>query len=58
MRKPLSKFQIVCVVLLWAILCFFVLTRNEHLDGPTITSLLIATALVLIPVYKSLKKDK
>lgn len=56
MRKPLSKSQIVCVTLLWALLCYLVLVYAERIDGPTILMLLISAALVFIPVIKSLKK--
>lgn len=58
MRKPVSKTQMVFIVALWAILCFLVLTQNEHIDGPTILSLALASALVFIPIYKSLNRNK
>jgi hypothetical protein len=58
MKHPLSKSQIICVVLLWAGLCYFILVNAEHVDGPTIISLLIATAFIFIPVYKSIKNRK
>lgn len=56
MRKPLSKSQIVCITLLWALLCYYVLTSVKQIDGPTIVMLLLSAALVFIPVIKSLKK--
>ena len=56
MRKPLSKFQIVCIVLLWAALCYIVLTSASRIDGPLLLTLAISAALVFIPVIKSLKK--
>ena len=55
MRRPLSKFQIVCIVLLWAALCYIVLISVERIDGPIILTLAISAALVFIPVIKSLK---
>lgn len=58
MRKPLSKSQIVCITLLWVALCYLVLTKAERLDGMTFVMLAISAALVFIPVYKSLKKNK
>jgi hypothetical protein len=45
-------------VLLWAALCFIVLRFAAHIDGPTILTLLIATAIIFIPVYKSIKNRK
>ena len=56
MRRPLSKFQIVCIVLLWAALCYIVLTTVERIDGPVIMTFIISAALVFIPVIKSLKR--
>ena len=58
MRRPLSKSQIVCVSLLWLALCYLVLTKAERIDGMTIVMLVISAALVFIPVYKSMKKNK
>ena len=58
MRRPLSKSQSVCIVLLWAALCYIVLTTAERIDGPVIMTLVISAALVFIPVYKSMKKNK
>ncbi len=58
-KKRLSKSQIICIVLLWAALCYIVITSVENFDGPTIISLVMATVLIFIPVYKTLfdKKD-
>lgn len=56
MRKPLSRAQSVCLLLLWVALCFIVLTSNVKIDGPLILSLLISAALVVIPIVKSFKK--
>lgn len=56
MRKPLSKSQIVCIVLLWAALCYFVLISVKRIDGPIILTLVISAALVFIPVIKALKR--
>ncbi len=56
MKKPLSMSQIVCIVLLWVILAYFVIVGAERLDGPVILMLLMSGALVFIPVVKSLNK--
>ena len=58
MRRPLSKSQIVCISLLWLALCYLVLTKAERIDGMTVVMLVISAALVFIPVYKSIKKNK
>lgn len=56
MKRPLSKPQIVCIVLLWLALCYIVLTNVKRIDGPVIVTILMSAAFVFIPVYKSLKK--
>ncbi len=58
MRKPLSKSQIVCLILLWVLLCYLVLMYAPRIDGPVILSILISGALVFIPLYKTLKRNK
>ncbi|EGJ70229.1 hypothetical protein Bcop_0009 [Bacteroides coprosuis DSM 18011] len=55
-RKPLSNFQIVCIILMWAILMTIIISGTPTLDGPVILSLIIATLLVFIPVYKALSR--
>ena len=56
MKRRLSKFQIVCITLLWAALCYIVLTSAERIDGPIILTLIISAALVFIPVIKARKR--
>ena len=56
MKRPLSKSQIVCITLLWALLCYYILVYSEQIDGPIILMILISAALVFIPVIQSLKK--
>ena len=58
MRKPLSKSQIVCITLLWVLLCYYILVYSERIDGITIVMLLLSAALVFIPVIQSLKKRR
>ncbi len=54
MRKPLSRAQAVCFVLLWVSLCAVVLI-SAKIDGPLVLSLVISALLVVIPVWKSFK---
>ncbi|MBQ8674139.1 MAG: hypothetical protein IJ511_08865 [Bacteroides sp.] len=57
MKRKLSKTQLVCIVLLWAALCYIVLTGAERVDGPVIVTLLLASAFIFLPIYKSRKKE-
>ena len=56
MKRPLSRTQIVCIVLLWAALVYIILISVKRIDGPIIVTILMSGAFVFIPVYKSLKK--
>lgn len=56
MKKPLSKTQTVILALLWAGMCFIILTGSEKLDGPLILSMIISGALVFIPIIKSYRQ--
>ena len=58
MRKPLNNAQCVVLTLLWAVLCFLVITSAPKIDGPLIVMIAISGALVFIPVIKSIKSRK
>ena len=55
-RRHLSRSQCVCVTLLWALLCYIVLTTAPRIDGPVILMILLSGALVFIPVVKAMRK--
>lgn len=57
MKRKLSKSQSVCILLLWAALCYIVLVYAERIDGPTIMMLAISAGLVIVPVVKSWKNE-
>lgn len=58
MRKPLNNAQCVVLTLLWAALCFLVITSAPKIDGPLIVMIVLSGALVFIPVIKSIKSRK
>ena len=55
MRKPLTTYQSVALIFLWAALCFFILTASPRIDGMLIISILLSGALVFIPIAKSMR---
>ena len=55
MRKPLNNAQCITLTLLWAALCFIVLTSAPKIDGPLTVMLIISGALVFIPIIKYIK---
>ena len=58
LKKKLTPLQIVCCVLLWAALCYWILTSVERVDGPVIFSIVLSAIYVFIPIYCSIKKEK
>ena len=58
MKKPLSKFQMTSIVCCGHSSVSIIFTQAERIDGMTLTSLFIGTALVFIPVIKSLRANK
>ena len=54
-RKKLSQTQIAFIIILWIVLVVYIFLYAE-LTPITIISVIMSGAIVLIPVYKSLKK--
>lgn len=44
--------------MLWAALCFIVITSSTRIDGPLIVTIIISGALVFIPIGKSINSRK
>ncbi|NLZ72253.1 MAG: hypothetical protein GX905_00235 [Bacteroidales bacterium] len=57
-KRKLSRFQIICIILLWAALCFIIFSSGESINGPTILSIIIASLLIWIPIYKNTKNKE
>ena len=55
-RKPMSSSQIICISLLWVILCYVLLTRVEKIDAMTIITILMSGAIIFIPIYKNVRR--
>ncbi|MEG1562605.1 MAG: hypothetical protein RR365_02585 [Bacteroides sp.] len=58
MKRPLSHSQIVCIIVLWMLLCYLLIAYSERIDGMTVLTIFLSGAFVFVPVYKSLKKKK
>ena len=54
-RKKLSQTQIAFIIMLWIVLVVYIFLYAE-LTPITIISVIMSGAIVLIPVYKSLKR--
>ncbi|GAD04477.1 hypothetical protein PORCRE_162 [Porphyromonas crevioricanis JCM 15906] len=45
----------VCIILLWVLIVMYILAHAE-IDGPLVLSLVISGVLVLVPIYKTIRK--
>ncbi len=57
-KRKLSRTQVICIILLWAAFMFIFFTSAKEINGPTILSIVIASLLIWIPIYKNAKKEK
>ncbi|HAC23191.1 MAG TPA: hypothetical protein DCF91_14055 [Porphyromonadaceae bacterium] len=55
-RKKLSNSQIICIVLLWGILCFILISSGAKLDGQAIFAMVASGIIVFVPIYKQIRR--
>ncbi|MCC8096291.1 MAG: hypothetical protein LIP05_13635 [Tannerellaceae bacterium] len=55
-RRKISNSQIVCIVLLWGILCYMLLAYSEKIDFNVIFTLVASGIIVFVPIYKNVKR--
>lgn len=55
-RRKLSNSQIVCITLLWGILCYMLLTYSKEITGETIFAIITSGIIVFVPIYKNIKR--
>lgn len=55
-RRKLSNSQIVCITLLWGILCYMLLTYSKEITGETIFAIVTSSIIVFVPIYKNIKR--
>ena len=56
-RRKLSNSQIVCITLLWGILCYMLLTYSKEITGETIFAIITSGIIVFVPIYKNIKRS-
>ncbi len=57
-RRKLSNSQVVCIILLWGILCYILLAYSKTINFDVIFALICSGIVVFVPVYKNLKHRK
>lgn len=56
-KRHFSTFNIICLALLWVVLCMFVLTAGE-VNFMSIFAIVASGIIVFVPIYKSRKREK
>lgn len=56
-KRKFSTFNIICLTLLWVILCIFVIT-GSGINFMTIFAIVASGIIVFVPIYKSKKREK
>ncbi|MDR1336838.1 MAG: hypothetical protein LBK22_08425 [Tannerella sp.] len=56
-RRKITSSQAVCIIILWGILCYLMLTYSKTVDFYTVFVLVASAIIVFVPVYKSRKKQ-
>lgn len=55
-KQKLSNSQIVCITLLWGILCYILLVYSNEITGETIFAIVASGIIVFVPIYKNIKR--
>ncbi|MBR6758083.1 MAG: hypothetical protein IKM35_06380 [Bacteroidaceae bacterium] len=55
-KRKFSTFNIICLTLLWVMLCYLVITKSE-LNFMTIFAIVASGIIVFVPIYKSKKRE-
>ena len=54
-RRKITNSQIVCITLLWGILCYILLANSQTINFDVIFTLVASAIIVFVPIYKSFK---
>lgn len=52
-RRKISNSQIVCLTLLWGVLCYMLLVYSETINFNVIFTLVASAIIVFVPIYKN-----
>lgn len=54
-RKRLTNSQVVCLTLLWGVLCYMLLAYSKEITGQTVFWIIASGIIVFVPIYKNIK---
>lgn len=52
-----QKFRFACIIILWLLLCYLVLTRTPQVTLMTLFSIVASGIIVFVPLYKKYRKN-
>lgn len=55
-KRKISNSQVVCLTLLWGLLCYLVLTYNNKIDFQVVFTLVASGIIIFVPIYKNRKQ--
>lgn len=55
-KRKITNSQIVCLTLLWGVLCYLLLTYSSKIDFRVIFTLVASAVIVFVPIYKNRKQ--
>ncbi len=56
-KRRFTTFNIICFVLLWVTLCYFVIV-GRGFNSWTLFTIITSGIIVFVPIYKSKKREK
>lgn len=57
-RRKLTNSQIVCITLLWGVLCYMMLAYSQKIDFYVVFTLVASAIIVFVPIYKNIRNRK
>lgn len=57
-KRKFTTFNIICIIALWVILCYFVIKGNGGINGQTAFAIIASGIIVFVPIYKSFRNKK
>lgn len=55
-RRKITNTQAVCIILLWGVLVYILLTSTKTIDFMTVFSIVASGFIVFVPLYKNRKR--
>ena len=55
-RRKITNSQIVCMTLLWGVLCYMLLSYSKTISFDVIFTLVASAIIVFVPIYKNVRR--